>query len=103
MADGRTADPFSDALLYLAAHHGRAISRDALVAGLPLEEGRLSAGLFARAAQRAGLETEPVKRAIPDIPALVLPAVLVMRDGSSRILLALDSRKGTATVLDPTT
>jgi len=102
-ADGRTADPLSDALLYLAAHHGRAISRDALVAGLPLEEGRLSAGLFARAAQRAGLETEPVKRAIPEIPALVLPAVLVMRDGSTRILLALDSRKGTATVLDPTT
>ena len=102
-ADGRTADPLSDALLYLAAHHGRAISRDALVAGLPLEEGRLSAGLFARAAQRAGLETEPVKRAIPDIPALVLPAVLVMRDGSTRILLALDTRKGAATILDPTT
>jgi ATP-binding cassette subfamily C protein LapB len=99
--DGRTADPLSDALLYLAAHHGRAISRDALVAGLPLEQGRLSAELFARAAQRAGLETEPVKRAIPDIPALVLPAVLLMRDGSTRILLALED--ATARIVDPTT
>jgi len=30
------ADPLADALLYLAAHHGRAISREALMAGLPV-------------------------------------------------------------------
>ena len=94
-------DPVADALLYLAAHHGRALSRDALLAGLPIDDGRLNVALFERAAQRAGLETEPVKRALLDIPALVLPAVLIMRDGSCRVLLELDTHAGTASVIDP--
>jgi len=94
-------DPLTDALLYLAAHHGRALSRDALLAGLPIEDGRLNVALFERAAQRAGLETEPMKRALLDIPPLVLPAVLIMRDGSCRVLLQLDTRAGTASVIDP--
>ena len=70
-----SADPLADALLYLAAHHGRALSREALIAGLPVEEGRLNVALFDRAAQRAGLETEAVKRSLSDIPTVVLPAV----------------------------
>ena len=43
-------DPLTDALLYLAAHHGRAISREALLAGLPIMDGRLPPALFDRAA-----------------------------------------------------
>lgn len=99
--DPATGDPLSDALLFLAAHHGRALSRDALVAGLPILDGRLSVTLFDRAARRAGLETEPVKRAIGDIPALVLPAVLVMRDGSTRILVEVAADARHAKVVDP--
>ncbi len=106
---GRSAEPprqaapdaLSDALLYLAAHHGRALSREALLAGLPIVDGRLSVGLFGRAAQRAGLETEPVKRDLKDIAALVLPAVLILRDGSTLILLKIDHKKKSALVLDP--
>jgi ATP-binding cassette subfamily C protein LapB len=82
----RNVDPLTDALIYLAAFHGRALSRDALLSGLPIEDGRLTVALFERAAVRAGLETEAVKRDLKDIPALVLPAVLVMKDGSTRIL-----------------
>jgi ATP-binding cassette subfamily C protein LapB len=88
-------------LLFVAAHHGRAISRDALLGGLPIEGGRLSVALFERAAHRAGLETEAVKRALDDIPSLVLPAVLVMRDGSCRVLLALDVGGSKAAIIDP--
>lgn len=95
------ADPLADALLFLAAHHGRALSREALLGGLPIDDGRLNVALFERAAQRAGLETEPVKRSLIDIPALVLPAVLVMSDGSCRVMLALDVRKRTVTTIDP--
>ena len=81
------ADPLAEALLFLAAHHGRALSREALLAGLPIVDDRLSVALVSRAAQRAGLEVEPVKRPLWDIPSLVLPAVLIMRDGSIRILV----------------
>src|SRR5215813_859353 len=96
-------DPLSDALLYLAAHHGRALSRDALIAGLPILDGRLSVTLFERAAKRAGLEVEPVQRAISEIPAVVLPAVLVMRDGGTRILLERGADDRHAKVVDPST
>src|ERR1700692_1157768 len=94
-------DPLSDALIFLAAHHGRALSRDALIAGLPILDGRLSVSLFDRAARRAGLEAPPVKRAIGAIPALVLPAVLVMRDGSTRILVEGGKDARHAKVVDP--
>jgi ATP-binding cassette subfamily C protein LapB len=94
-------DPLSDALIYLAAHHGRALSRDALVAGLPILDGRLSVSLFDRAARRAGLEVEAVKRSLADIPALVLPAVLIMRDGSTRVLIERGADARQAQVVDP--
>lgn len=84
----RKADPLTDALIYLAAFHGRALSRDALLAGLPIEDGRLTVALFDRAATRAGLETEAVKRSLKEIPSLVLPVVLIMKDSTTRILTA---------------
>jgi ATP-binding cassette subfamily C protein LapB len=94
-------DPLADALLFLAAHHGRAISREALLAGLPILDGRLPPALFERAAAKAGLESSSVRRRLREIPALVLPAVLAMRDGSTRILLAIDQASKTASVVDP--
>lgn len=95
------ADPLTDALLYLAAHHGRALSRTALLTGLPITDARLSVQLFERAALRAGLEVEAVKRSISEIPALVLPAVLVLRDGTTRILLEHHEDARQAKVVDP--
>jgi ATP-binding cassette, subfamily C, bacterial LapB len=94
-------DPLSDALLYLAAHHGRALSRSALLSSLPIIDGRLTVPLLTRAAQRAGLEVEPVKRVLSEIPALVLPAVLIQRDGTMRILLHIDHDNKTAVTVDP--
>jgi ATP-binding cassette subfamily C protein LapB len=96
-------DPLADALLFLAAHHGRAISREALLAGLPILDGRLPPPLFERAATKAGLEAKALRRRLSEIPALVLPAVLSMRDGSTRILLAIDLDTKIATVVDPST
>lgn len=96
-------DPLTASLTYLAAHHGRAVSREALLGGLPISDGRLSVGLYDRAARRAGLETEAIKRDISDIPALVLPAVLVMKNGTALVLLGVDVAKNSARVVDPTT
>jgi ATP-binding cassette, subfamily C, bacterial LapB len=94
----RKIDPLTDALIFLAAFHGRALSREALLSGLPIEDGRLTVALFERAARRAGLETEAVKRELKDIPALVLPAVLIMKDGTTRILVSGGSN---AKLIDP--
>jgi len=96
------SDPLADALLYLAAYHGRAISREALLAGLPISNARLTAALVERAGLRAGLEVEPTRRKLADIPALVLPAVLIMRDGTALLLMTNDARSGMAEWIDPT-
>jgi ATP-binding cassette subfamily C protein LapB len=95
------ADPLADSLLYLAAHHGRALSRSSLLAGLPVERGILNPALYERAARRAGLEVELVERSLNDIPSLVLPAVLLFHDGSTRILQAIDDATGRLTLADP--
>lgn len=95
------ADPLSDSLLYLAGHHGRAISRSALLAGLPIERGALTPDLYERAAQRAGLEAKLEERPLAEIPALVLPAVLLLHDGSTRILLGIDRDAGRLTLIAP--
>ena len=80
-------DPLLASLVSLTELLERPASAQALVAGLPLpDDGRLTPELAVRAAARAGLETEAVKRDLKDIPALVLPAVLVMKDGTTRIL-----------------
>jgi ATP-binding cassette, subfamily C, bacterial LapB len=100
-SDYSGADGFADSLIYLARHHGRAITREALLSGLPVMDGRLRVQLYQRAAQRAGLEAEPVKRDLTDIPGLVLPAVLVLRDSTTRVLLAIDPQGGSAKIADP--
>jgi ATP-binding cassette, subfamily C, bacterial LapB len=96
-------DPLAASLTYLAAYHGRAVSREALLGGLPILDGRLSVALYDRAARRAGLETEAIKRDVLDIPALVLPAVLIMKNGTPLILLEVDRANQSAKVLDPLT
>jgi ATP-binding cassette subfamily C protein LapB len=65
-------------------------------------DGRLSVALYDRAARRAGLETEAIKRDILDIPALVMPAVLIMKNGIALILLGIDQKNKTVKILDPT-
>jgi ATP-binding cassette, subfamily C, bacterial LapB len=99
--DPRGDDTLAASLTYLAAYHGRAVSREALLGGLPILDGRLSVALYDRAARRAGLETEAIKRDVLDIPALVLPAVLIMKDGTALILLEVDRANQSAKVLDP--
>jgi ATP-binding cassette subfamily C protein LapB len=95
-------DPLAASLTFLAAHHGRAVSREALLGGLPILDGRLSVALYDRAARRAGLETEAIKRPIVDIPAMVLPAVLIMKNGTALILLGIDAKNQSIKILDPT-
>jgi ATP-binding cassette subfamily C protein LapB len=97
----RGDDTLAASLTYLAAYHGRAVSREALLGGLPILDGRLSVALYDRAARRAGLETEAIKRDVLDIPALVLPAVLIMKNGTALILLGVDRANQSAKVQDP--
>lgn len=79
-------DPLLDCLLALARFHELPASRDGLRAGLPLQGGRLTPALFARAARRAGLAAALVERDFEALKPEQLPALLLLRDGGACVL-----------------
>lgn len=88
----RYDDPLLDSLLSLCSLHQKSVSRAMLTAGLPLPEQRLSAELLPRAAARAGLQGRWLRRALGKIPPLAMPALLLLKEGRSAILLGWDEQ-----------
>ncbi|UVE18759.1 type I secretion system permease/ATPase [Pseudomonas sp. LS44] len=95
---GQLDDPLLDSLLQLCQLHQKAASRAMLTSGLPLPEQRLSAELLPRAAVRAGLQGRVLARRLERIPLIALPAMLLLREGRSAVLLGW-SEKGEARLL----
>lgn len=79
-------DPLLDCLVILTQLNHNPFSHEALRAGLPLVNHRLTPGLFIRAAERAGFAAHVVKRALSRISNLILPAVLILRHDTACIL-----------------
>lgn len=94
-------DPLLLCLVLLTKLQHRAVSAEALRAGLPLVNNRLTPELFVRAAARAGLSARIVKRPLSKISSLVLPAVLLLDDGHACVALNIDAQQGTARILQP--
>lgn len=81
-------DPLLLALLSVCKLLQSPHSADSLTAGLPLVNNKLSPALFVRAAQRAGFSTGLVRRPLAEISNLVLPAVLLLKDNKTCVLIA---------------
>ena len=96
-------DPLLDCLVELTRLHGRPSTRAALSAGLPLEGGRLAPSQFARAAARAGLSSRIVRRALNDIDAALLPAVLLLHGEQACVLICWSDDGSQARLLFPET
>lgn len=58
-----------------------------LTTGLPLAGQRLSPDLLPRAAARAGLQGRLLQRKLEQIPSIALPALLLLKEGRSAVLL----------------
>jgi ATP-binding cassette subfamily C protein LapB len=99
MLDQARTDTLLEALLCVAAFHGRAVSRDVVLSGLPLEGKPLSAALFARAAQKAGLECEIVQRSFDEISPIVLPCIIFGQKGAV-VFSKYDEESGQATIIE---
>ncbi|SDV08074.1 type I secretion system permease/ATPase [Pseudomonas mucidolens] len=80
-------DPLLDGLLALCALHQKPASAAMLTTGLPLPSQRLSADLLARAAARAGLQGRLLQRKLDAIPAIAMPALLLLKEGRTAVLL----------------
>ncbi|MDH5749701.1 MAG: ABC transporter transmembrane domain-containing protein, partial [Rhodospirillales bacterium] len=86
-------DPLIGCLVALTKLFGSPRSSESMVSGLPLEDNRLTPSLFLRAADRIGLSARIVRRGIKDIPKIVLPVVLLLKNKSACVLLKKVSAK----------
>jgi ATP-binding cassette subfamily C protein LapB len=80
-------DPLLDCLVELTRLHGSPWTHEALSAGLPLVENRLTPSLLPRAAHRAGLSARVLRRNLDEIPERLLPAILLLNDKRACLLL----------------
>ncbi|MEI7430606.1 MAG: ABC transporter transmembrane domain-containing protein, partial [Betaproteobacteria bacterium] len=96
-------DPLLSCLVELTRLHGRSSTRAALSAGLPLVGGRLTPSLFTRAANRAGLSSKIVRRALDGIDNILLPVILLLKGDQACVLLGWNEAGDTAQLLFPET
>lgn len=98
---GKT-DPLLDCLSFLTGYFGKAKSGPALTAGLAYGEKNMGPGLFCEAAERIGLKTRIVARdKIKNIPAAVLPAVLILKGDHACVLLKVSKDEHSAHIWSP--
>ncbi|MFN7506178.1 MAG: ABC transporter transmembrane domain-containing protein, partial [Limnobacter sp.] len=80
-------DPLLDCVVAIARIFDISTTREALSAGLPLEENLLTPALVPRAAARAGLTAKLARRALSDLRPGLLPAILLLKNKQACILL----------------
>ena len=103
-------DPLLECLVIFTRMHNRPISVEALIAGLPVEPGADGPelfsidnpkGLFSRVAARAGFASRLIHRNLASLSHLLLPCILVLRNGNACILESIDRKNRRARVIFP--
>ncbi len=96
-------DSLLECLSILTRYYGNPFSQESLRAGLPLENGKFTAEVFIRSAERAGLVGKVHKRDLSDISSLVTPAVLLLDKKRACVLVDIDHEEGLAKIIIPET
>ncbi|MEZ9998556.1 type I secretion system permease/ATPase [Vibrio lentus] len=92
-------DPLLNSLIYVSRYYGLANSPEALINGLPLSDGKLTPFLFPRSAERAGLVAKENRSDLESIPHLILPAILLLKQGEACVLNSIDLEKQEAEII----
>ena len=88
VASGWTGDdPLLNIVAYLAAASGRPLTREAIVAGLPLNKGRLQEKSLDDALDRVGLGAARVRRSFSQLADYEMPAIFTTLQGKIQICL----------------
>ena len=98
-----TSDPLLDSLVLLTEHFGNPCSADALSAGLPITTTNLSPELLPQAASRAGLSAKLVRKGLDELPSMLLPCILMLKDKKALVLQELNIEENRAIVSLPET
>ncbi len=86
-------DPLLMSLVIVSRLFGNPKSPAALAAGLPLPKEGMTPALFVLAAERIGLAANTLRRRFSAITALMLPCVLLLKDGQACVLVRYLDRK----------
>ena len=94
-------DSLLGCLLLACRTHQIATTRDALIAGLPLRNGKMTPALFKRAAERANLVVTILKKPLNQIRAEYLPVTLLLQHDEACKLISIDAASNSARVIYP--
>lgn len=83
-------DTLRQGLVALCRRLGKSISVAELGDGLPLEQGRLPVNQVPRSLRRAQVASSIVQRPLGELPSRLLPALALLRDGGSMVVIARD-------------
>lgn len=90
-----------DCLAVLCRFHDKDFSREALLSGLPLTDGKLTPSGFARAAKRVGFKSKVVNKPLNQINTALLPAIIILDNNQACVINAIDNQKKVAQVTYP--
>lgn len=92
-------DSLLASLCYIADHYNIQYSINALTAGLPLQEGKLSSKSFMRSAARLGIDTQIKEIDLKQVSQLSLPVILIL--GQEAIVLEKFIDEHTVQIVKP--
>jgi ATP-binding cassette subfamily C protein LapB len=99
-AVGIDHDALLQAMVFLTRHHGKERSADSLLDGMPIA-GLLGPDQAVRVMRAAGYNAGLMQRDIRDVHALLLPAILLLKNGDACVLVKrLDSPPGGSPVCE---
>lgn len=78
-------------LLIVSRLHRLEVHPEALLSGLPLENGLLTPSTFGRAAKRAGLSSKITEKPLQALNPALFPAVLLLKNNQACVLLSIDA------------
>jgi len=101
LASESIVDTLLESLFLVCRLHGVATSRDALVAGLPLRDGKMTPALVKRSASRVHLATTILKKSLNKTRQEFLPAILLLNDDEACVVTNVNLENKSAGVIFP--
>lgn len=101
LKDRRTVDTLLECLLFLSKYHKKETSAESLKFNLPIHNKSFTIEMFVASAKRIGLVPKIINRKIEKLTKLALPAVLLLDENRSCVLLDYDLEEKTAKVILP--
>jgi ATP-binding cassette subfamily C protein LapB len=101
LASEGVVDTLLESLFLVCRLHGVATSRDALVAGLPLRDGKMTPALVKRSASRVHLATTILKKSLDKTRQEFLPAILLLKNDEACVVTNVSLDNMSAGVIFP--